>query len=93
MLAGGVCVSPVLAERPALDWIDDAGWPVYETLSNREFEVLRMIALGKTVTQIAGELYLSVVTVSAHRAHILEKMNTSTTAELIHDAVGNHLVD
>jgi DNA-binding NarL/FixJ family response regulator len=52
-----------------------------------------MIALGKTVTQIAGELYLSVVTVSAHRAHILEKMNTSTTAELIHDAVGNHLVD
>ena len=93
MLAGGVYVSPVLAERLALDWTEDAGRPVHETLSNREFDVRRMIALGKTVTQIAGELYLSVVTVSAHRAHILEKMNTSTTAELIHYAVRDHLVD
>lgn len=93
MLAGGVYVSPVLAERLALDWTEDAGRPVHETLSNREFDVRRMIALGKTVTQIAEEVYLSGVTVSGHRAHILEKMNMKTTAELIHYAVRDHLVD
>jgi two-component system, NarL family, invasion response regulator UvrY len=93
VLAGGVYVSPVLAERPALDWIEDAGWPVYETLSNREFEVLRMIALGKTVTQIAEEMPISVSTTSTHRAHILEKINMTTTVEFVHYAVRNHLVD
>jgi DNA-binding NarL/FixJ family response regulator len=93
VLAGGVYVSSALAERLALDWIEDGGRPVDERLSNREFEVLRMIALGKTVTQIAGDLHLSVATVSTHRAHILEKMNLTTTAQLIHYAVRNYLVD
>jgi len=93
VLVGAVYVSPVLAERLALDRTEDAGRLVHETLSNGEFEVLRMIALGKTVTQIAEEVYLSGVTVSGHRAHILEKMNMKTTAELIHYAVRDHLVD
>jgi two-component system, NarL family, invasion response regulator UvrY len=93
VITGGVYVSPALAERLALDLHEDAGRPLHETLSNREFEVLRMIALGKTVTQIAEQLHLSVPTVSTHRAHTLAKMNMTTTAELISYAVRNRLVD
>ena len=93
VLAGGVYVSSALAERLALDLHENATRPLHETLSDREFEVLRMIALGKTVTQIAEELHLSVPTVSTHRAHILEKTNMTTTAELIRYALRNHLVD
>jgi two-component system, NarL family, invasion response regulator UvrY len=93
ILAGGTYVSPGLAERPAVDLRENTGQPLHETLSNREFEVLRLIALGKTVTQIAEELHLSVATVNTHRAHVLEKMNMTTIAELIHYAVRNHLVD
>ncbi len=52
-----------------------------------------MIASGKTVTQIAEELHLSVNTVSTHRARILEKMHMTTSAELMHYALSNHLVD
>ena len=93
VLAGGRYVSPVLAEKLALDLSADAERPAHETLSAREFEVLRMIASGKTVSQIAGELHLSVATVSTYRARILEKMNMTTTAELMHYALRNHLVD
>jgi DNA-binding NarL/FixJ family response regulator len=93
VLEGGVYVSPALAERLALDLRENAGRPLHETLSEREFEVLRMLASGKTVTEIAEELHLSVPTVSTHRAHILAKMNMTTTAALITYAVRNRLVD
>jgi len=93
LLAGGRYVSPALAEMLASDLYDDAVRPVHETLSHREFEVLRMMASGKTVSQIADELHLSVPTVSTYRARILEKMNMTTTAELMHYALSNHLVD
>lgn len=93
VLAGGLYVSQALAERLALDLHGNAGCPLHENLSSREFEVLRMLASGKTVTQIAEELHLSAATVSTHRAHILEKMNMTTTAELISYAVRNRLVD
>jgi len=93
LLAGGRYVSPALAERLASDLHDNAVRPLHETLSAREFEVLRMIASGKTVSQIAEELHLSAATVSTYRARILEKMNMTTTAELMHYALSNHLVD
>lgn len=93
VLEGSVYVSPALAERLALDLRENAGRPLHETLSEREFEVLRMLASGKTVTEIAVDLHLSVPTVSTHRAHILEKMNMTTTAALIRYAVDNRLVD
>ena len=91
--AGGRYVSPALAEKLAFDLNQDAGRPLHENLSDREFEVLRMIASGKTVGQIAEELHLSVPTVSTYRARILEKMNMTSTAELMHYALRNHLVD
>jgi DNA-binding NarL/FixJ family response regulator len=93
ILGGGRYVSPSLAEALASDLSQDTGRPAHESLSDREFEVLRRIASGKTVSQIADELHLSVPTVSTYRARILEKMGMSTTAELMHYALRNNLVE
>jgi DNA-binding NarL/FixJ family response regulator len=93
LLSGGCYVSPGLAEKLAFDLRKDASQPLHETLSNREFEVLRMLASGKSVSQIAEELNLSVPTVSTYRVRILEKMQMTNTAELIRYALGNRLVD
>jgi len=93
LLAGSRYVSPTLAEQFARDLRDNADRPVHETLSAREFEILVMIGSGKTVSQIAEELHLSVTTVSTYRARVLEKMNMATTAELMRYAFRNHLVD
>ncbi|HXA65938.1 MAG TPA: response regulator transcription factor [Bryobacteraceae bacterium] len=93
VLAGGRYVSPMLGERLALHLNDEVQRDVQETLSDREFEVLRMIALGKTIGQIAEELHLSVSTVSTYRARILEKMELTTNAEVMQYALRNNLVD
>jgi len=93
VLAGGRYVSAALAEKLASDLSQDSGRPVHEALSDREFEVLRMIGVGKTVSQIAEDLHLGVTTVSTYRARILEKMNMTTTAELMHYAMHNHLIE
>ena len=65
----------------------------YERLADREFQVLRLIASGKTVTQIGQELSLSVKTISTYRTRILEKMHMENNAELTHYAIQNKLVD
>ena len=93
VLSGGRYVSSMLAEKLALNLAEDAERPPHETLSDREFEILRMIASGRTVTQIAEELHLGVTTVSTYRARILEKMKLTTTAELMRYALHNRLVD
>jgi DNA-binding NarL/FixJ family response regulator len=92
LLSGGRYVSPTLAETLAVDLGRDDGTPAHERLSDREFEVLRKMASGKTVGQIAQELHLSVPTVSTYRARILEKLGMSNTAELIRYALSHHLV-
>ena len=66
---------------------------MHELLSDREFQVLRMVASGKTIKQIAGEISLSVKTVSTYRSRILEKTGLKTTAELIRYALQSQLVD
>lgn len=93
VLAGGRYVSSAFGERLAWDLDAQVERPDHEKLSPREFEVLRMIALGKTVTQIAEDLHLSVPTVSTHRAHILQKLSLTTTAELIRYALLHRVVD
>jgi DNA-binding NarL/FixJ family response regulator len=93
VLAGGTYVSPALAERLAADLHEDSGRPLHENLTDREFEVLRLIVAGKTTSQIAEVLHLSPTTVSTYRAHILEKMKMTTTAELIKYAMTNRIVD
>ncbi len=90
---GGRYVSAALAEKLAFDLRREADIPVHELLSDREFQVLRMIASGMTVKQIADEISLSVKTVSTYRARILEKTGMKTTAELIRYALQSQLVD
>jgi two-component system invasion response regulator UvrY len=93
VLAGGRYVSAALAENLASDLTQGAVRPIHEALSDREFEVLRMFAAGKTVSQIAEDLHLGVTTVSTYRARILEKMNMLTTAELIRYALHTGIAD
>jgi two-component system invasion response regulator UvrY len=93
VLNGGRYVSTALAEKLALDLMPGTSRPLYELLSDREFQVLRMIAEGKTVTTIARELSLSVRTVSTYRTRVLEKTGMKTTAELIRYALKAQLVD
>jgi DNA-binding NarL/FixJ family response regulator len=93
VLAGSRYVSVALAERLAHDLSQGANTPIHERLSAREFQVLRMIASGKSVKQIATEVSLSVKTVSTYRARILLKTGMKTTAELIRYALDSHLVD
>ena len=93
VLAGGRYVSEALAEKLAIDLGADSTRPAHERLSDREFEVLRMIVSGKTTSQIADELHLSATTISTYRSRILEKMRMTTNAELMRYALQNHLVD
>jgi two-component system, NarL family, invasion response regulator UvrY len=93
VLAGGRYMSQLLAEKLAWDLTDGVEDDMQETLSHRQFEILRMIAAGKTLSQIAGELHLSVSTISTYRARILEKLKMRTTAELIHYALHNRVMD
>ena len=92
VMAGGRHISPSLAELMAVYITADSKRPPHELLSNREFQVLRLIASGKTVSAIAKELSLSVRTVSTYRSRILEKMGMKTNAELTHYAINNQLV-
>jgi DNA-binding NarL/FixJ family response regulator len=90
---GGRYISPAVAERLAiLVGSDREGMP-HEALSEREYQVTRMLASGKTVSQIAGEMNLSVKTISTYRSRVLDKMGMHTNAELTYYAVRNQLVD
>ena len=90
---GGKYISPNLAEKIAFALDADSEKMLHETLSDREYQVLHMIASGKTVTEIAEELSLSVKTISTYRARIMEKMNMKTNAELTRYAFQNSLID
>jgi two-component system invasion response regulator UvrY len=91
--AGGKYISPSLAEKLASALETGIEKPPHETLSAREYEVMRKIALGKTATEIARELFLSPKTISTYRSRILEKMGIKNNAELIRYAIKNRLVD
>jgi len=86
-------VSASLAEKLAINLDKSTETPIHETLSDREFQVMCMIASGKTVTQIAEKLFLSVKTISTYRSRILEKMQMQNNAEITHYAIKNGLVD
>ena len=92
-VSGGRYVSPHLAERLATELTVDAARPLHSALSDREFEVLRLIASGQTVGDIADRLSLSVKTVSTYRARILEKMRLRNNAELMQYVLTNRLLD
>ena len=90
--SGGRYVSPALAETLASILSGDARGMPHECLSDREFEILKLLASGMTVTDVAESLGSSVKTISTHRARILKKMNLRTNAELTHYAIRQGLV-
>jgi DNA-binding NarL/FixJ family response regulator len=91
--SGGRHVSPELAETLASLVAGEADGTPHERLSDREFEVFKMLAAGRTVSQVAQDLALSVKTVSTHRTRILKKMEMKTNADLTHYAVRNGVVE
>jgi DNA-binding NarL/FixJ family response regulator len=93
VVRGGKYVSTTLAEKLIYDLNSDSTKAPHEILSDREYQVLCMIASGKTVTLIAVELGLSVKTVSTYRVRILEKLNMKNSAELTRYAIKEGLVD
>jgi DNA-binding NarL/FixJ family response regulator len=91
--AGGRYITAALAERLVLDLGRGSDRPPHETLSDRELEVVKWIASGKTVREVAELLSLSDKTISTYRARLLDKMGMKTNAELTHYAIRNKLVD
>jgi DNA-binding NarL/FixJ family response regulator len=90
---GGAFISAEVAEQLALGAMPDAKGAPHESLSDREFQVFRMIAEGRSVSDIAERLNLSVKTVSTHKANIMQKMRMETAGELIRYALVHQLVD
>ena len=92
VLAGGRYVSPSLAEKLVLGVTKDLTRTPHETLSDREYEVMCLIASGKTVTEIGGELSLSVKTISTYRVRLLENLGVKNSAGIVQYAIRNGLV-
>jgi len=93
VIMGRKYVSPVFAEKLVTDIERGIEGAPHAILSDREFEVMRLIGSGKTVTEIADLLSLSDRTISTYRARILEKMKMKTNAELIRYVIENKLID
>jgi DNA-binding NarL/FixJ family response regulator len=92
VLQGRIYISSSLAEKMATELDQDISKPPHELLSDREFEIFKMIAAGKTVSEIAEQLSLSITTVSTYRARLLTKMNLKTNAELTRYGLENKLI-
>jgi DNA-binding NarL/FixJ family response regulator len=86
-------VTPAVAEELAKTLNQDSEKPPHQTLSNREYQTMCEIASGRTLTEIAGKMSLSVKTVSVYRARVLEKMRLKNNAELTHYAIKNQIVE
>ncbi len=91
--AGQKYVSAALAQELASALGENHDTPLHDTLSDREYQTLTMIASGKTVGTIAAELSLSVKTISEYRSRLLVKMKLKNSAELTHYAIKNHLIE
>ena len=93
VVGGRHYISSSLGDRLAATIVDGNGAAQHERLSDREYQVFRRIALGRTSREISTELSLSVKTVATYRARVLEKMGMRTNAELVSYAVRNRLAD
>ena len=91
--AGGAYVSPETATQLVLDNAAPGAATPHSLLSDREFQVFRMIAEGRSVSEIAASLTLSVKTISTHKTRILQKMGASNQTDLVRYAMRHHLVD
>lgn len=93
VLAGGRYVSATLAERLATELKGEGDKPRHETLSNREYQVMCLIAQGRSIREIAAELALSEKTVNTYRSRVMEKLGTRTAVEVTRYAMQNRLVE
>jgi DNA-binding NarL/FixJ family response regulator len=93
ILSGGRYVSTTLAEKLIANLDESADKPLHELLSNREYEVMRMISAGVPLTDIGDKLHVSVKTISTYRARIMEKMQMKSNAELTRYAMTHSLID
>lgn len=93
IVAGGKYVGQSLAEKLAVNVDANSDRAPHEALSDREFQVLRFLASGKTVSEIADELSLSVKTISTYRSRILDKMKMKNNAELMRYALQHKVVE
>jgi two-component system invasion response regulator UvrY len=92
VIGGKKYISPTLAELMLMEINSDRERPLHENLSDREYQVLKLLGSGKKVSEIAAALSLSVKTISTYRAHILEKMKLKNNAELIYYVIQNGLL-
>jgi two-component system invasion response regulator UvrY len=92
VMSGGKYVSPTLAEKLANELSPDAAKPLHETLSDREYRVMWLLASGNQINQIATEMFLSPSTVSTYRSRVLKKLGLDTNAHLVQYAVKHRLV-
>ena len=92
ILSGRKYITQTLAEKIAGDMSNDSNKAQHELLSDREFEVMKLIANGKTVSEIADKLFISVTTVSTYRTRVLDKLNLKNNSELMHYAMTQNLV-
>jgi DNA-binding NarL/FixJ family response regulator len=90
---GGAFISAEVAEALALSAMPQSEGPPHAALSDREYQVFRMLASGASVSDIATELNLSVTTVSTHKARLLEKLGVANQTELVHYALKHRLLD
>ena len=90
---GGAFISAEVAQQLALGAMPNATGPLHETLSDREFQIMLLIAGGVSVSDIAQQLFLSVKTVSTHKSNILHKMQMTTQTELIRYALSHRLLE
>jgi DNA-binding NarL/FixJ family response regulator len=88
---GGLFINVAVAEQLALNIMPAASELPHKLLSDREFEIFHLLVAGKSVTDIAGQLYLSVKTVSTHKARILQKMRLNSIADLTRYAIEHHI--
>ncbi|HBA66318.1 MAG TPA: DNA-binding response regulator [Methylococcaceae bacterium] len=94
--SGGIFISPASAERMAMEFNNNAlsdDKPPHTLLSDREFQIFKLLADGQGLTEIANQLSVSVKTISTHKTHILQKMQLTTNADLIRYAIKHQLLD
>jgi DNA-binding NarL/FixJ family response regulator len=91
--AGGKYVSVAFAEKLLFNEVSSTNQQLHESLSEREFQVMIMLAKGESVTEIAGEIFISDKTVATYRTRIMEKMNMKKNAELTIYAIRNKLIE
>lgn len=89
--SGRLYISAEMAEEIALNSVNNESLP-HERVTDREFEILALLVSGKTLTEIANQLHLSVKTVSTHKSNIMEKMGMKTMSELVQYAVAKSLI-